>query len=182
MSAGSAPQGSQSCSQFKSYTRVLSISTSLSLYHPDIPLWKCLPAPRRSLRGSHQLLLCSIREDEVRKGNCSYSVYAGPKLELVVQFRLKSLMLKSEITARASEIYDFLAPNVSFHGQLGDDSKEPLFIYVMSRIQSISHLDFVLVDDFPENSNRNFIWRKALMADIDDLNQTKQMKESKTWI
>jgi hypothetical protein len=84
------------------------------------------------------------------QGNCGYSVYAGPEFEFVVQFRLKSLMLKSEIAAMAREIYGFLAPNATFHGQLGDDSKEPLFVYVMNRIQGISHLAFVLANGFPE--------------------------------
>lgn len=105
---------------------------------------------------------CDIKATELARGkvipvtvqsNCSYSVYAGPELEFVVQFRLKSLILKSEITTLAREIYGFLAPNVSFHGQQGDDGREPLFVYVMSRIQGISHLDFVLAN----GSNYNFI-------------------------
>jgi len=100
------------------------------------------------------------------QGNCSYSVYAGPECEFVVQFRLKSLMLKSEIVALAREIYGSLAPNASFHGQLGEDGKEPLFVYVMNRIQGISYLDFVLADGFPENSDENFVWRKTLMSDV----------------
>jgi hypothetical protein len=100
------------------------------------------------------------------QGNCSYSVYAGPEFEFVVQFRLKSLMLKSEIVALAREIYGSLAPNASFHGQLGEDGKEPLFVYVMNRIQGISYLDFVLADGFPENSDENFVWRKTLMSDV----------------
>lgn len=100
------------------------------------------------------------------QGNCSYSVYAGPEFEFVVQFRLKSLMLKSEITALAQEIYGFLTPNASFHGQLGEGGKEPLFIYVMNRIPGISYLDFVLANGFPKNSDRNFVWRKTLMRDV----------------
>jgi hypothetical protein len=84
------------------------------------------------------------------QGNCSYSVYAGPECEFVVQFRLKSLMLKSEITALAREIYSFLALNASFHGQLGEGGKEPLFIYVMNPIPGISYLDFVLANGFPK--------------------------------
>ncbi|KAF4625637.1 hypothetical protein G7Y89_g12528 [Cudoniella acicularis] len=100
------------------------------------------------------------------QGNCSYSVYAGPEFEFVVQFRLKSLMLKSEITALAREIYGFLAPNASFHGQLGGGGKEPLFIYVMNRIPGISYLDFVLANGFPKNSDLNFVWRKTLMRDV----------------
>ena len=74
------------------------------------------------------------------QGNCSYSVYARPEFEFVVQFRLKSLMLKSEIMTLAREIYGFLAPK---HEQLGEDGKEPLFIYVMNRIPGISYLDFI---------------------------------------
>jgi len=100
------------------------------------------------------------------QGNCSYSVYSGPELEFVVQFRLKSLMLKSEIAALAREIYGVLAPNVSFHRQLGDDDKEPLFVYVIGQIQGISYLDFILANGFPENSNQNFIWRKKLIMDL----------------
>jgi hypothetical protein len=100
------------------------------------------------------------------QGNCSYSVYARPEFEFVVQFRLKSLMLKSEIVVLAREIYGSLAPNASFHGQLGEDGKEPLFVYVMNRIQGISYLDFVLANGFPENSDENFIWRKKLMSDV----------------
>ncbi|KAF8860923.1 hypothetical protein BDZ45DRAFT_740801 [Acephala macrosclerotiorum] len=83
------------------------------------------------------------------QGNCSYSVYAGSELEFVVQFRLKSLILKSEIVALAREIYGFLAPDASFHGQLGEDEKELLFIYVMNRIPGISYLDFILANGFP---------------------------------
>ena len=75
-------------------------------------------------------------------------------------------MLKSEIVALAQEIYSVLAPNVSFHRQLGDDDKEPLFVYVMGRIQGISYLDFILANGFPENSNQNFIWRKNLIMDL----------------
>ncbi|MCJ1377781.1 hypothetical protein MMC17_000877 [Xylographa soralifera] len=100
------------------------------------------------------------------QGNCSYSVYAGPEFEFVVQFRLKSLVLEAEIVTLAREIYGSLAPNASFHGQLGDDGKEPLFVYVMNRIHGISHLDFVLANGFPENSDENFFWRKTLMSDV----------------
>jgi len=100
------------------------------------------------------------------QGSCSYSVYAGPELEFVVQFRLKSLMLESEIVALAREIYGSLAPNALFHGKLGDDGKELLFVYVMNRIPGISYLDFVLANGFPENSDKNFIWRKTLMSDV----------------
>jgi hypothetical protein len=66
-------------------------------------------------------------------------------------------MLKLEIVALAREIYSSLALNASFYGQLGEDSKEPLFVYVMNRIPGISYLDFILANGFPENSDENFI-------------------------
>lgn len=100
------------------------------------------------------------------QGNCSYSVYAGPEFEFVVQFRLKSLMLKLETVTLARKIYGSLAPNTSFHGELGDGGKEPFCVYVMNRIQGISHLDFILASDVPGNSNQNFIWQKTLMSDV----------------
>ncbi|PMD17034.1 hypothetical protein NA56DRAFT_681373 [Hyaloscypha hepaticicola] len=75
----------------------------------------------------------------------TYSIYAGPEFEFVIQFRLKSLILESETVT---------------HG------KEPLFVYIMNRIQGISYLDFVLTDCFSENSDKNFIWRKTLMSDV----------------
>lgn len=100
------------------------------------------------------------------KGNCSYSVYAGPEFEFVVQFRLKSLMLRSEIVTLARQIYGPLAPNAEFHGQLGEDGREFLLIQVMNRIPGISYLEFVLANGFPENSDDNFVWRKTLMSDV----------------
>ncbi|KAL7810802.1 hypothetical protein V8C44DRAFT_365449 [Trichoderma aethiopicum] len=102
------------------------------------------------------------------QGVCSYSVYAGPDLEFVVQFRLKSLYLKTETSILARQIYGTLAPKVSFEGQIGDDidGKEPLYVYLMSRIRGITHLDFVLAHGFPENSQENFARRKSFMADV----------------
>ncbi|KAK0765167.1 hypothetical protein N5P37_002645 [Trichoderma harzianum] len=102
------------------------------------------------------------------QGACSYSVYAGPDLEYVVQFRLKSLKLKTETTALARKIYGALAPKVSFKGEMGDniEGKESLYVYVMCRIQGIAHLDFILAHGFPENSQENFTRRKTFMIDI----------------
>jgi hypothetical protein len=59
------------------------------------------------------------------QGNCSYSVYAGPESEFVIQFRLKSLIIRSDIVTLAREIYGSLVPNASFHGQLGEMAKNP---------------------------------------------------------
>ncbi|OPB36399.1 hypothetical protein A0O28_0054780 [Trichoderma guizhouense] len=102
------------------------------------------------------------------QGNCSYSAYAGPGLEYVVQFRLKTLKLKPETTALAHKIYGALAPEVLLEGEMRDDSKgkEPLYVYVMRRMQGITHLDFLLAHGFPENSQENFTRRKTFMADI----------------
>ena len=102
------------------------------------------------------------------QGACSYSVYAGPSDNFVVQFRLRSLQLKTETSRLARETYGPLAPRVSFEGQVGEDidMKEPLYTYVMSRIRGISHLDFILAHDLPQNSPENFAWRKTLIADV----------------
>lgn len=80
------------------------------------------------------------------QGVCSYTVYAGPNSEFVAQFRLKSLQLSMETMNLARAIYGHLAPQATFRGQIGDDTegKEPLYIYVMSRIQGISYFDFIL--------------------------------------
>lgn len=75
-------------------------------------------------------------------------------------------MLRSEIVTLARQIYGPLAPNVEFHGQLGEDGRESLFIYVRNRIPGISYLEIVLANGFPENSDENFGWRKTLMSDV----------------
>src|SRR4051794_25699136 len=78
-------------------------------------------------------LACDIRARELTGGKvvpievqgvCSYSVYAGPNLEYVVQFRLESLSLKIEVALLASEIYGSLVPNVSFEGEVGDGGEK----------------------------------------------------------
>jgi len=104
------------------------------------------------------------------QGVCSYTVYAGQGLGCVVQFRLRSLGLKSETAALARRIFGSLAPEVSFRQQLGEDSEvagqEPLLVYVMNRIQGISRLDFILAHGFPENSPENMARRKNLIQDV----------------
>lgn len=100
------------------------------------------------------------------QGVCSYSVYAGPELEYVVQFRLESLALKTEITSLAIKVYGSLAPKVSFEGKVGDGAKESLYVYLMSRVRGITHLDFILAHGFPENSPDNQSQRKNLISDV----------------
>ena len=103
------------------------------------------------------------------QGAWSYSVYAGPNHEYVVQFRLKSLGLKTKITNIASNVYGSLVPPVSYHGQIGGEDisgKEPLYVYVMSRMKGISHLDFILAHNLPENSPEYFTWRENLISDL----------------
>jgi hypothetical protein len=103
------------------------------------------------------------------QGACSYTVYGGPDQVCVVQFRLASLALKPEVAALATEIYGSLAPNISFEGKVGDSGehgREPLYVYLMSRMRGITHLDFILEHGFPENSLENRLWRKNLMGDV----------------
>lgn len=103
------------------------------------------------------------------QGVCSYTVYAGPNAEFVVQYRLKSLALNLDIMNLAKAIYGNLTPQISFKGQIGEDheSKEPVYIYVMNRMPGISHLDFILAhnSDVPENSLEFSRWRQNLVAD-----------------
>ncbi|KAI0004021.1 hypothetical protein F4779DRAFT_600598 [Xylariaceae sp. FL0662B] len=104
------------------------------------------------------------------QGVCSYTVYAGPNLDSVVQFRLRSLRLNLETVTLAGKVHGDLAPKVSFKGQIGDDVdggvREPLDIYVMTRVRGVSHLDFVLGHNLPENSPEYFAWRKILVTDV----------------
>lgn len=104
------------------------------------------------------------------QGVCSYTVYAGQNQDFVVQFRLKSLTLSLETATLARQIYGSLTPEVAFHGRLGRETdvngKEPLHVYVMTRIPGISHLDFILSHDVPENSPEWFAWRKFLLTDM----------------
>ncbi|KAF4424234.1 Protein kinase-like domain protein [Fusarium austroafricanum] len=102
------------------------------------------------------------------EGVCSYSVYAGPDLESVVEFRPKSLQLKTETCVLARKVYGSLAPSVSFAGEIGDEAsgKEPLCIYVMNRIKGVTYLDFILANGFPENSETVFGYHKNVMADV----------------
>lgn len=119
--------------------------------------------------------VCDIRAIELAGGNavpvdvqgaCSYSVYAGPEQEYVVQFRLESLALRTQVTSLATEIYGSLVPKVTFEGKVGDGQQEPLHVYLMSRMRGITHLDFILEHGFPENSSNNLVWRQNLIGDI----------------
>lgn len=99
------------------------------------------------------------------QGACSYSVYAGPELQYVVQFRLESLALRTEVTSLATEIHGSLVPKVTFEGKVGDGEREPLYVYLMSRIRGMTHLDFTLAHGFPEDSPDNLAWRQNLIGD-----------------
>ena len=68
------------------------------------------------------------------QSSCSYSVYVGPEYENVVQFRLASLILEPETIALVRELYGSLVPSASFHGQLGEEGENLLFVYCMNQI------------------------------------------------
>ncbi|KAK4101364.1 hypothetical protein N658DRAFT_425828 [Parathielavia hyrcaniae] len=118
---------------------------------------------------------CHARAKELVDGNvvpvpiqgvCSYAVYAGPELEYVVQFRLESLALRDGLSSRVSEVYGSFAPSTSFEGVVGDGEKEPLHVFVMSRVRGITHLDFILRNGYPEDSPDNIRWRRNLIGDV----------------
>ncbi|KAH8893409.1 hypothetical protein GQ53DRAFT_860534 [Thozetella sp. PMI_491] len=100
------------------------------------------------------------------QGDSSYSVYAGPDLEYVVQFRRKSMPLNIETCAVATKIHGGLAPRVSFEGQIGeqDGEKEPIHVYLMPRIRGMTYLDFTLASK--SDAHQESACRKNLMIDI----------------
>ncbi|KAI0147292.1 hypothetical protein GGR57DRAFT_505754 [Xylariaceae sp. FL1272] len=100
------------------------------------------------------------------QGACSYTVFAGPRLEYVVQFRLESLALSIEVASLATEVYASLAPRVSFEGKIGEKGNEPFHVYVMNRVRGMTHLDFILAYGFPEDSLGNISWRKNLIRSV----------------
>ncbi|VUC30319.1 unnamed protein product [Clonostachys rosea] len=102
------------------------------------------------------------------QGDCNYSVYSGPELEYVVQFRLKPLEVKMTTATLASQIYGKFAPIIDPERQIGDEiaGKEPLCIYVMSRVKGISYLDLMLASENLENSPAAFAARKTLMTGV----------------
>lgn len=97
------------------------------------------------------------------------SIYAGLNHEFVVQFRLKSLGLNTKLTTLACGIYGSLVPSAALHGQSGEESfdeKEPLLIYVMSRIKGISQLDFIIAHNLTEDSLEYCSSRENMIFDI----------------
>ncbi|POR37243.1 Uncharacterized protein TPAR_02553 [Tolypocladium paradoxum] len=113
------------------------------------------------MRAQRSSLGASLKATPVDvQGNCSYSVYAGPCLEYVVQFRLKSLQLDMKIASLARQVYGSLVPTVLFEGHVGDESKdrEPLY--------GVTHLDSILAHDCPDNSPENFARRQSLMTGV----------------
>lgn len=87
-----------------------------------------------------------------------------------MQYRIRTLGLKPEITNIASNIYGSLVPSVSYYGQFGEDhvrGKEPLLVYVVSRSKGISDLNFILEHSLPENSPQFCTWRENLISDTD---------------
>ena len=99
------------------------------------------------------------------QGACSYSVYAGPSQEFVVQFRFESLPLDTDVVNLAAKIYGSLAPTVTYKGTLGEGA-QPLHTYVMTRIPGITYLDFILAHGHPSDSQYNVACRKTLIIDI----------------
>ncbi|ODA77322.1 hypothetical protein RJ55_06950 [Drechmeria coniospora] len=64
------------------------------------------------------------------------------------------------------DIFGPLATQTTFEGRLGRGEGERLHVYLMSRMRGVTHLDFVLAHDVPENSPENFNWRKNLIGDV----------------
>lgn len=103
------------------------------------------------------------------QGSCSYTVYAGPKLDSVIQFRLKSLSLPLKSMELAHQVYGNLAPEVTLRGRIGEDDgdgREALLVYSMPRMQGISRLDFILAYGYPEDTPKICDARLTLIKDV----------------
>lgn len=102
------------------------------------------------------------------QGVCSYTMYAGENLEYVIQCRLKSLALKTEMSDLATKIHGSLVPTLSFHGELGNeqDGREPLLVYLMTRMPGITQLDFVLARDYPQTSEEFHLPRQNFFSSV----------------
>lgn len=95
------------------------------------------------------------------QGNCSYSIYAGWKLEYVFQFRLSSLPLNIETLQLARKIHGSVVPVISTYGQMNG-----VHVYSMPRIQGSTYLDLILEARHPPNSEGSYHWRRTLIADV----------------
>jgi hypothetical protein len=104
------------------------------------------------------------------QGVCSYTVYAGPTLDSVIQFRLKSLALPSKIMELAHHVYGKLVPELIVHGQIGEDDvnngRQALIVYAMPRMPGKSRLDFILAYGFPEDTPKICGARLTLIKDV----------------
>ncbi|PYI01929.1 hypothetical protein BO78DRAFT_378106, partial [Aspergillus sclerotiicarbonarius CBS 121057] len=106
------------------------------------------------------------------QGTCSYTVYVGRNNEYVAQFRLASSKLDLYMTNLARTIYRNSAPNITYNEQIGEstttEAKQPLHVYIMTRIQGISYLEFILKHSgqFSENSTEFSFWRRNYVIDI----------------
>ncbi|KAK8038357.1 hypothetical protein PG994_015124 [Apiospora phragmitis] len=102
----------------------------------------------------------SVAAVEVQ-GACSYTVYAGPELEYVVQFRLKSLALKLDVVMCTVHLHRWYPLRELLEGGGGAALR-----HLMKRMRGITHVDFIRVYGFPEDSPDNISWRKNLIEDI----------------
>lgn len=119
----------------------------------------------RQLTGSDKIEPVSIQ------GVCSYTMYAGDHSEFVVQCRLRSLALNTDMTDLAATVHGSLVPVVSLHGELGHrqeqgNGKEPLLVYLMTRMPGITQLDFVLSRTVAQSSPDFFPFRHNFFADV----------------
>lgn len=71
------------------------------------------------------------------QGLCSYTVLAGPKQDIIVQFREEGVApLKVDELSRAYEIHGKIVPKSTLHGEIG-----PLKVWVMPKIPGEAYVD-----------------------------------------
>lgn len=99
------------------------------------------------------------------QGNCSYSIYAGPALEYVLQFRPSPLSLNLDHILLARKIHGSLVPLIRNRGQVGEKYEEGMTVYEMPRIHGITYLDFVRSVEDTISVAKIHACRRALIRD-----------------
>lgn len=149
-------------------------------HHQSVTRQDCIVEALRIAGGHH------VEESQIQ-GAWSYTLFAGPQLDTVVQFRPPSTSQALPIgkIAKACEIHnlgdeDPLVARVEFKGLIGYSSEvveiaadeyeiqeEPgLAVYVMDRMPGMTHAEFLQVSGHAHNSDEARMARRTFVIDF----------------
>lgn len=148
--------------------------------HQSVSRHDCITEALRIAGGHHA-------EESHIQGAWSYTLFAGPQLNIVVQFRPPSTSQALPIgkIAKACEIHNSrdetpLVARVEFKGLIGYSSEvveiapdefeieeEPgLAVYVMDRLPGVTHAEFLQVSGHAHNSDEARSARQTFLVDF----------------